>query len=121
MDSPVIVIDEKGEYVISLLSGHVGGANEISQKIADMLGGQAVITTATDVQKKKSIDVFAKENFLGIANKDAIKTAEESGSFHSYYAVKPAAHLRRADHGPLLAPGNRAGAQRRHPVSVGGT
>lgn len=74
VDSPVIVIDEKGEYVISLLSGHVGGANEISQKIADMLGGQAVITTATDVQKKKSIDVFAKENYLGIANKDAIKT-----------------------------------------------
>ena len=73
VDSPVIVIDEKGEYVIPILSGHVGGANEISQKIADMLGGKAVITTATDVNKKKSIDIYAKENYLGITNKDAIK------------------------------------------------
>ena len=73
VDSPVIVIDEKGEYVIPILSGHVGGANEISLKIADMLGGKAVITTATDVNKRKSIDIYAKENYLGITNKDAIK------------------------------------------------
>ncbi len=73
VDSPVIVIDEKGEYVIPILSGHVGGANELSKIIADKIGAKAVITTATDLRNKKGIDIYAKENFLGIANKDAIK------------------------------------------------
>lgn len=71
-DSPVIVIDEKGRYVIPILSGHVGGGNEIAQEIADYLETDAVITTATDINHKFSVDVFARRNHLTILNKDGI-------------------------------------------------
>ncbi len=72
-DIPVIVIDELGENVIPILSGHVGGANELAIRIADAIGARAVITTATDVNKTFSIDSFAMENRLTINNKDGIK------------------------------------------------
>ncbi|MCR5847584.1 MAG: cobalt-precorrin 5A hydrolase [Lachnospiraceae bacterium] len=71
-DIPVIVIDEKAEYVIPVLSGHVGGANDIAGKIAEALNARAVITTATDVNKRFSVDVFAVKNNLHIVNKDGI-------------------------------------------------
>ena len=65
-DIPVIVIDEKGEYVIPVLSGHVGGANEIAKNIADAINAKAVITTATDINNAFAIDMFAKKNNLWI-------------------------------------------------------
>ena len=71
-DSPVIVIDEKGQYVIPILSGHLGGANELAKKIAAAIGAEAVITTATDVQNKFSIDLFARDNNLEIVNREGI-------------------------------------------------
>ena len=71
-DIPVIVIDEKGEYVIPVLSGHVGGANEIAKNIADAINAKAVITTATDINNAFAIDMFAKKNNLWIKNKDGI-------------------------------------------------
>jgi len=67
-DPAVIVLDEKGKFAISLLSGHLGGANALAGKIADFLGGKAVITTGSDVNKLTSIDVWAKENDLVIEN-----------------------------------------------------
>ncbi|MBR5917546.1 MAG: cobalt-precorrin 5A hydrolase [Lachnospiraceae bacterium] len=72
-DIPVIVIDENASFVIPVLSGHVGGANELSEKIAEELNAQAVITTATDINDKFAVDVFAKKNSLFIVNKDGIK------------------------------------------------
>lgn len=72
-DSPVIVIDEKGEYVIPILSGHVGGGNEMARKLAKVLGANPVITTATDVNGLFSVDVFAVHNGLFIENRDGIK------------------------------------------------
>jgi len=72
-DSPVIVMDEKGRFVVPVLSNHVGGANRIADLIAEAIGGQLVITTATDVQKAFAVDVFATDNGLKIVNKDAIK------------------------------------------------
>ena len=72
-DIPVIVIDENAAFVIPVLSGHVGGANELSEKIANGLNAQAVITTATDINDKFAVDVFAKKNSLFIVNKDGIK------------------------------------------------
>lgn len=71
-DSPVLVMDEQGRFVIPLLSGHVGGANEIAIVLAEMLQATPVITTATDVNHKLSVDLFAKKNRLCIANKDGI-------------------------------------------------
>ncbi len=72
-DSPVIVCAEDASYVIPILSGHVGGANEIAQGIADTLGATCVITTATDVQETFSVDVFAKKGGLNINNRNMVK------------------------------------------------
>ena len=71
-DSPVLVMDELGSYVIPILSGHVGGANEIAVKIGKMTGSIPVITTATDLNKSFAVDIFAKKNYLYIENKDGI-------------------------------------------------
>ena len=71
-DPAVVVLDEKGKFAVSLLSGHLGGANKIAKEIADFLGGQAVITTASDVNDLPSIDLWAKENDLIIDDWDAL-------------------------------------------------
>ncbi len=71
-DVPVLVMDEEGQYVIPILSGHVGGANELAHELAGLMDACPVITTATDVQKKFAVDLFAKRNHLEIMNKDGI-------------------------------------------------
>lgn len=71
-DVPVLVMDEEGQYAIPILSGHVGGANELARELADLMDACPVITTATDVQKKFAVDLFAKRNHLEIMNKDGI-------------------------------------------------
>lgn len=73
-DFAVVVCDEDGKFAISLLSGHLGGANELAENVAEILGGQAVITTATDVNSIIAIDNYAKENSLEI---DSMKMAKE--------------------------------------------
>lgn len=72
-DSPVLVIDEKGQYVIPLLSGHMGGAAALADEVADMIGAVPVHTTATDVQGKFAVDVFAKKNGLVITDRETVK------------------------------------------------
>jgi cobalt-precorrin 5A hydrolase / precorrin-3B C17-methyltransferase len=98
-DPAVIVLDEKGEYVISLLSGHLGGANERAREIAAFLGGKAVITTASDVGGITSIDLWAERNGLRIENWDTLPKistkllntgslpvyADEETSFHPLF------------------------------------
>lgn len=71
-DSPVLVADELGTYVIPLLSGHMGGANELAAALAEHLSALPVITTATDLNHKFSVDIFAKKNHLAVMNKDGI-------------------------------------------------
>lgn len=71
-DSPVLVMDEKGTYVIPILSGHMGGANALAVFLAKKLGVTPVITTATDLNKQFAVDLFAKRNHLSIENKDGI-------------------------------------------------
>lgn len=60
-DPAVLVIDDKSNFVISALSGHLGGANELSEQIAKKLGATAVITTAADVNKTIPVDLLGKE------------------------------------------------------------
>ena len=72
-DPAVIVIDEQGKFVISLLSGHLGGANILTKRIAESIGAIPVITTATDIGGKFSPDSFAKANNLHISEMDIAK------------------------------------------------
>ena len=67
-DPAVAVVDEKAGFVISLLSGHIGGANELTLKIAELTGAQPVVTTATDVNGLFAVDVFARQNGMVIEN-----------------------------------------------------
>ena len=73
-DPAVLVTDELGRFVIPVLSGHVGGANAAAEQIAGALGATAVITTATDLNHRFAIDVWAVRQGLTILNKDGIKT-----------------------------------------------
>ena len=60
-DPAILVMDEKGNNIISLLSGHMGGANEMTLYMSDLINSHPVITTATDVNKKSSLDMIAKK------------------------------------------------------------
>lgn len=65
-DPAVVVLDEAGRFVISLLSGHLGGGNELAQELAELIGGQAVITTATDVNGLPAWDEVARREGLAV-------------------------------------------------------
>ena len=67
-DPAVLNIDEMGKFVISLVSGHMGGANEAAEKVAEHLGAVCVVTTATDLNGRFAVDVFAKRNGLLISD-----------------------------------------------------
>ena len=71
-DSAVLVMDEKGEHVIPLLSGHMGGAVEAAKEIERAMHAKAVITTATDVQGRFAVDIFARKNDLEITDRSLV-------------------------------------------------
>lgn len=71
-DVPVLVMDEQGRFVIPVLAGHVGGANELAVSLAERMGSTPVITTATDSNHCFAVDLFARRNALHIVNKDGI-------------------------------------------------
>lgn len=72
-DPAVLVVDECGRFVISLLSGHLGGANELALKAAKILDAVPVVTTATDLHERFAVDVFAKKNSCHIFDMKAAK------------------------------------------------
>lgn len=65
-DPAVLCMDERGINVISLLSGHIGGANKLTLKIAEIVGGNPIITTATDINGKFAVDEWANNSNLHI-------------------------------------------------------
>ena len=72
-DPAVVVIDDQGQHAVSLLSGHLGGANALTLQVAEIIGARPVITTATDVNRRPAIDLLAKEKNMAIENPRAIK------------------------------------------------
>lgn len=60
-DPAVLVVDDKGQYVISVLSGHIGGANALTHEFAHAIEAAPVVTTASDVQKTIPVDLFGAQ------------------------------------------------------------
>lgn len=77
-DPAVLVIDEKGEHVISLVSGHIGGANALCRKAAQAISADPVITTATDLSGLPAVELWAADMGLAIENPDAVKRINAS-------------------------------------------
>ena len=73
VDPAVIVVDETGKFVIPILSGHLGGANVLASRIADEIGAEAVITTATDRNNVFSVDDWARAQRMRVENVPLIK------------------------------------------------
>jgi len=74
IDPAVAVMDDRGQFVVSLVSGHLGGANRLTRQVAELLEATAVISTATDVNERPAIDMLAVEQGLAIENPEAIKS-----------------------------------------------
>lgn len=74
-DPAVVVVDESSSFAISVLSGHIGGANELTESIAGRLGAQAVITTAADVKKTIAVDMIGRDRGWVIEDDSAVTAA----------------------------------------------
>ena len=72
-DPAVLAVDEAGRYCIPLLSGHLGGANALACLLGKQLGMEPVLTTATDINGKWAVDVFAAKNGLFIQDLEGAK------------------------------------------------
>ncbi|AEG19408.1 cobalt-precorrin 5A hydrolase [Methanobacterium paludis] len=72
-DPAVLVVDENGEHVISLLSGHLGGGNDFTLKMADIIGAEPIITTSTDLNSKLGVDSLARRYLLNVDDPNKIK------------------------------------------------
>ena len=78
VDPAVVGVDASGRFVISLLSGHYGGANNLTRLIADGIGATPVITTASDVMGKQSVDELARALHLKIENPESLVVVNSS-------------------------------------------
>ncbi len=77
-DPAVVVLDEAGRFAISLLSGHLGGANDLTLAVAEAVGATPVITTATDTAGLPAVDVLARRSGLAVADVSRIKHVSAS-------------------------------------------
>lgn len=77
-DPAVVVVDEGGGFAVSLLSGHIGGGNDLTRRIAETCGAVPVITTATDINGVFAVDEWAKRQGFHILNPERIKDVSSS-------------------------------------------
>ncbi len=78
IDPAIVVMDEMGKNIISLLSGHMGGANALTLQLADILNGHPVITTATDINNITAVDTIAMEIGAKVESREMIKTVSSA-------------------------------------------
>ncbi len=92
-DPAVVVVDEAGNFAVSLLSGHLGGANDLARQVAEVTGGQAVITTASDLLGHTALDLWARESGLMVEERSALTRASAAlvnhGRVRLYAEVAP--------------------------------
>lgn len=91
-DPAVVVMDEKGRFAIPILSGHMGGANQLACLLEKEMGALAVLTTATDVQGRFAVDLFAKSQDLHFADRVQAKKVSAAilrGEKPGFYAECP--------------------------------
>ena len=101
-DPAIVVIDDKGENVISVLSGHLGGANQLTEKIAKMIHARPIITTASDVGQTIAVDIFGREFgwqyesdekltpvSAAVVNEEKVAVVQESGELNWWKYSKP--------------------------------
>lgn len=77
-DPAVVVVDEGAHWAIPILSGHLGGANDLARRIAGLCGAAAVLTTATDVNGAFAVDEWSKRQNCRIVNPEKIKTVSSA-------------------------------------------
>ena len=75
-DPAVVVMDDRGKNIISLLSGHWGGANQLARDLSAMLGGHCVITTASDTRGLPALDVIVQQLGAGDFSKSTLKKVQ---------------------------------------------
>ena len=101
-DPAVVVLDEEGEFAVSLVGGHRGGANALARRVADILGGTAVITTSSDVQGLPALDLLGRDEgwrasrtdcltdvSAALVNGEAVGIVQEAGDESWWPAVPP--------------------------------
>ena len=72
-DPAVVSVDEAGRFAVPLLSGHVGGANDLARRVAALTGGEAAVSTATDVNGRFAVDQWARERGLALEGRAEAK------------------------------------------------
>ena len=108
-DPGVVVLDEAGRFAVSLLGGHKGGANRLARQIASLLGGQAVLTTSSDVQDLPALDLLGQDwgwqiegvsrltaASAALVNGEAVGVFQDAGS-EAWWPDSVPAHLTRYD------------------------
>lgn len=96
IDPCVVVVDQRGEFAISLLSGHLGGGNRLAERVAAVTGGRAVITTASDVMGRTALDLWAKRHNLHVPDRKKLTETSArlvNGSTLTVYSTLPLVSL----------------------------
>ena len=96
IDPCVVVVDQKGDFAISLLSGHLGGGNSLTEQVAAITGGRAVITTASDVMGRTALDLWAKRHNLHVPDRKKLTETSArlvNGSTLTVYSHLPLTSL----------------------------